>query len=165
MLLPYEDFRSGVFAWANENEQRFRLFWPLAGGWEHWVQAEVAAYIINENSASEILREHQIYTNGQIADWLLNEQTGGNARIAVELKCQRGSDLNGQNFVQDITNDIAKLNGNTLPGGVQGALVGIFYSQGAMQVRDQLQQGFTMQNFRMFNENSAVFVAYKGVDF
>ncbi len=77
MLLPYEDFRSAVFAWADENEERFRLFWPLQGGWEHWVQAEVAAYIINENSASEILREQPIYNNGQVADWLLNEQTGG----------------------------------------------------------------------------------------
>jgi hypothetical protein len=67
--------------------------------------------------------------------------------------------------VQDIANDIIKLNGPNLPPGVQGALVGIFYSQGAMAVANQLTQGFTMQNHRIYNANTGIFVAYKGVDF
>jgi hypothetical protein len=164
-LLPYNTFRTETFNWANANDPRFHLFWPLQGGWEHWVQAEVAAAIINVNSAYEILREQPIYTNGQVCDWLLNEQTGGNSRIAVELKCQRGTDPTAAVFIQDIANDIQKLNGPNLPGGVQGSVVGIFYSNNAMAVAGQLTQGFTMQNHRIFNQNTGIFVAYKGVDF
>jgi hypothetical protein len=161
--LTYNAFRKLLFQWAAQNRERFHLFWPLKGGWEHWVQAEVAAYIIAEDSTYEIEREQAIYTNAQIADWLLNSQIA-DQRIAVELKCQRQSDLDATVFLKGIQDDINKLNANNLPPGVQGAVVGIFFSDPAFKVQDQLKHGFTMQNFYKEDE-SAVFAAYKGVDF
>ncbi len=164
MIIRYENFRNQVFAWANQHQARFKYFWPLNGGWEHWVQAEVAAHIINADSRYEILREQNIYTNNQTADWALNQQTGGDERIAVELKCQRGTDPTGTTFTNDINNDAAKLRGN-LPVGVQTALVGIYYSQGA-QNGIQNNYRFTSQNRERYNNNEiGVFVFRGGVDF
>lgn len=165
MEINYQTFRTQVFNWANQHQARFQYFWPLNGGWEHWVQAEVAAFVLTVNNAYEILREQNIYTNNQTADWALNQQTGGDERIAVELKCQRGTDPNGVTFTNDINDDVAKLRAGNLPVGVQTALVGIYYSQGA---QDGIQDNynFTMQNRRTYNNNEiGVFVFRGGIDF
>lgn len=164
-VIGYATFQREMFAWAEQSYTRFRYFLPLDGGWEYWVQAEVAAFIVNANSSYEIWREPGgLYANNQRPDWGLNLQTGGYERIAVELKCQRGTDLHGSIFFNDIVSDANKLNEGNLPIGVQRCLVGLYFSPQA-QKKILTRYKFTMQNHKLYNQEVGVFVFYGGRDF
>ncbi len=109
MPLSLTDFSAYLGAWAQKYENQFKLYYPLKGGWEAWVQTSVAGYIINDNSTIDILREQLIfYGTQQKVDWLLNDadQSVTN-KIAIELKCQ--SIENQKNFTSGLEADIAKL--------------------------------------------------------
>jgi len=156
-VINYNTFRAAVFGWASNHYGRFQHFYPLDGGWEYWVQAEVAAHIFTLNNTYELLRERNIYQNTQKADWLLNSLTGGNARIAVELKCQRGADLSGSGFARGIAADIRKLEAGNLPRGVTRVVVGIYYSQGP---HNWVRNNFVCNrhNRQTYGNNYGVFV-------
>jgi hypothetical protein len=157
-LISLYTFRTEMFNYAAQNYQKFKYFWPLGGGWEAWVQAEVAAYIVQKDSTYEIAREpRELYNNTQVPDWGLNLQMGGSERIAVELKCQRGRDLDGKTFVNEIRSDAQKLNAGNLPQGVKKLVVGIYYSVGAFDGIRQLHT-LTPQNHNQYGGEVGVFV-------
>lgn len=157
--IDYSTFRTYLFKWAETNKERFKLFWPLKGGWEQWVQAEVAAYILKQNSAYDILREENIYEGSQLrADWVLNRGIDESATIAVELKCQRGSDLEGKEFLIGIESDINKLQ-NLLPGSIGKGVVGIYYSQQAINKIKQQYPGHLHEgNHQIYGGEIGIFM-------
>lgn len=109
MTLSFDQFRTFLEAWALYRRDEFQYYFPLKGGWELWVQADYAAYVLRQDSTYDILREVPIYTDPyQKVDWLFNDQdTDKTKRIAVEIKCQ--SFNNWQAFVPGIEDDINKL--------------------------------------------------------
>ena len=136
MPLSLTDFSAYLGAWAQKYENQFKLYYPLKGGWEAWVQTSVAGYIINDNSTIDILREQLIFYGAQQkVDWLLNDadQSVTN-KIAIELKCQ--SIENQKNFTSGLEADIAKLADANLKVAYRGcrrAVVGICFTSDALQ--------------------------------
>lgn len=119
--------------WCNQRADSFKYYTPLKGGWEAWVQADLSAFILSNDSRYDILREQSIYnTAGQRVDWLFNDNGTVPEKIAVELKCQ--SFENYRAFNRGIDDDIAKLAQNRLKRtyrGCQTAVMGICFEQDA----------------------------------
>lgn len=136
MSLSLEGFGGYLGNWATKYENEFKLYYPLKGGWEAWVQASVAAYIIYHDSTIDILREQLIFNvSQQKVDWLLNDTDQSVAKkIAIELKCQ--SFENQKNFISGLDADIAKLAEANLKQayhGCQRAVVGLCFTEDALQ--------------------------------
>ncbi len=135
MPLSLTDFSVYLGAWARKSENQFKLYYPLKGGWEAWVQASVAAYIINDNSKIDILREQLIfYGTQQKVDWLLNDADPSvTHKIAIELKCE--SIENRKNFASGLEADIAKLAEANLKANYRGcrtAVIGLCFTSAAL---------------------------------
>ena len=136
MPLSLTNFGGYLGAWFQEYEKQFKLYYPLKGGWEAWVQASVAAYIIEDNSTVDILREQLVfYGSQQKVDWLLNDSYQSvDSKIAIELKCQ--SFENEKKFTSGLESDIAKLaeaNLKVVYRGCQTVVVGICFTNAALQ--------------------------------
>ncbi len=134
MPLSATNFGSYLGAWGQMFANQFKLYYPLRGGWEAWVQASVAAFIINDNSTVDILREQMIfYGSQQKVDWLLNDSDERVTRkIAIELKCQ--SFENQKRFTSGLDGDIAKLAQANLKEDYRGCktvVVGVSFTQDA----------------------------------
>jgi hypothetical protein len=109
MILTFDEFAGYVTNWCEIRGKDFKLYFPLKGGWELWVQADFAAYVLAQNNTYDILREVPIYVNRyQRVDWWFNnaDLTITN-KIAIEIKCQ--SFENRDAFVAGVQADIAKL--------------------------------------------------------
>lgn len=136
MSLSLGEFSAYMGKWAEKYRNDFHLYYPLKGGWEAWVQASVAGYIINADSTIDILREQLIfYGSQQKVDWLLNDNDHSVAnKVAIELKCE--SFENRSKFVSGLKGDIAKLaDGKLKPDyrGCQTAVVGLCFTNAALQ--------------------------------
>lgn len=109
MTLTLDDFRKYLEEWALYRRDDFQRFFPLKGGWEAWVQADFAAFVLLKDDRYDVLREVTIYTDPyQKVDWLFNDtDIDKTKRIAVELKCQ--SFNNWEAFIPGIEADILKL--------------------------------------------------------
>lgn len=150
MTIYFDNFANEILQWCTTAAGRFKMFWPLKGGWEAWVQAEVAAYLLHQNSAYDVLREQPIYQNGrQSVDWLLNDSSMSVVnKIAIELKCQ--SLGNSQAFIQGVQHDIVKLNIGNLKPEYQNCQRGMMVIYFDSQARDWVLQN----NFvEIFNNN------------
>ena len=88
--LTVESFITEVKQWMNKriystNEVQSGLL--AQGGWECWVQVELAIWLINRGY--DVVREGKIYQNSyQRADLVLNTNITGVNKIAVEIKCE-----------------------------------------------------------------------------
>ena len=130
MNLSVPNFCELVLAWANENVDRTRLVWPLAGGWEAWAQAEIAGHINMRVAESFVDREPPVYLDGSRADLLINNpfQNGAADLIVVEIKCE--SLRNWRSFVDGLRYDAWKLSGAMRMGlgASRKVVLGLFFS-------------------------------------
>lgn len=109
--LTVDSFIKEVQAWMDKriystNEVQSGLL--AQGGWECWVQVELAIWLINRGY--DVVREGKIYQNSyQRADLVLNTNITGVKKIAVEIKCES---IYSQKYLQLKTyyEDINKLN-------------------------------------------------------
>jgi hypothetical protein len=109
MVISFDGFAEAIIGWCSIKNNQFKQYWPLKGGWEQWVQAEVAAYIISQDTRFDIQREQHIYRQYQKkVDWVCNGLNPDvSTWIAIELKCQ--SHGNANNFIDEVRKDIAKI--------------------------------------------------------
>lgn len=130
MTLTVPNFLQLVHGWANENVERIRHVWPLAGGWEAWAQAEIAGYINARHPQTYIVREPMVYLDDSRADFLVNDpaQNVMADEIVVEMKCE--SLGNWRAFIGGLRFDTWKLNGQMRMGLDSGKKIslGIFFS-------------------------------------
>jgi hypothetical protein len=128
-LLP-RDFLALVQGWADANVGRIRNVWPLAGGWEAWAQAEIAACVNAAAADAWIQREPRVYPDNSRADFLVNDpfQNPPADEIVVEMKCE--SLGNWGAFVDGLRYDVWKLNGamGMGLGPAHKMILGIFFS-------------------------------------
>lgn len=109
MTLTYDQYAALLLEWCGIRGDSFKNYFPLKGGWEAWVQADYAAYVLSWNSTVDILREVPIYVNPrQRVDWLFNNNDVVTSKLAIEIKCQ--SFDNRDAFTAGVGADIAKLN-------------------------------------------------------
>lgn len=145
MPLSPRDFLALVQAWADANVDRIRNVWPLAGGWEAWAQAEIAAFANADDRLIWIMREPRVYPDSSRADFLVNDpfQNPATDEIVVEMKCE--SLRNWGAFVDGLRYDVWKLNGalgmDLAP--AHKIALGIFFSPESQAELAQLQ-GFTI---------------------
>ena len=136
MPLSLTNFSVDLSNWFEMYQDQFKLYYPLKGGWEAWVQASVAGFIINKDSTIDILREQMIFAGSQQkVDWLLNNDSHSIAtKVAIELKCQ--SIGNEKDFTIGLKADIAKLAQENLKVPFKGchtAVVGICFTPDAYE--------------------------------
>lgn len=110
MTLTYDQYAELLLRWCEFRGDSLKNYFPLKGGWEAWVQADYAAFVLSWNSTVDILREVPIYVNRrQRCDWLFNNTDPTvTQKIAIEIKCQ--SFDNRDAFTAGVGEDIAKLN-------------------------------------------------------
>ena len=110
MTLTYDQYAELLLRWCEFRGDSLKNYFPLKGGWEAWVQADYAAFVLTWNSTVDILREVPIYVNRrQRCDWLFNNTDPTvTQKIAIEIKCQ--SFDNRDAFTAGVGEDIAKLN-------------------------------------------------------
>lgn len=80
-----------IHDWAQERAEQtkaFQFFWPLKGGWEAWIQVDLTAYAISQDSTIDILREQLIFNSEERVDILVNNLEEGQLPIAVEIKTE-----------------------------------------------------------------------------
>ena len=71
--ITVEQFKGYNQDWGKLRNNQFKYNWTVHGGWEGWIQVDLVAYILSEDSTIEILREQPIYTNPRKrVDLLLN---------------------------------------------------------------------------------------------
>jgi len=103
-----------IYNWAEQNASRIRSKWPLKGGYEAWFQAEIASFIVEQDSTIRVLRECRIYENGQRADLLINsdeiEYPAILPAISIPVEIKADSFLNHNMFLTGVKDDIEKLN-------------------------------------------------------
>jgi hypothetical protein len=109
MILTYDQYASFLIDWCSSRGPSFKYYFPLKGGWELWVQADFAAFVLAKDSTYDILREVNIYTDVyQRVDMLFNENAPlVTDKIAIEIKCQ--TLLSQNDFIAGVGADIAKL--------------------------------------------------------
>lgn len=113
MNINFNDFATGVTQWCEQRSPFFRDLWVLHGGWEAWIQADLAAFLLKKNTTYDILREQSVYQNNrQKVDWLFNDSGMEIQKILIELKAQ--SFRNAQNFIPGMQSDIDKLRENNV---------------------------------------------------
>ena len=130
MTLTYDQFRTFLEQWALYRRDEFQYYFPLKGGWEQWVQADYAAYVLRQSSTFDILREVAVYQNPyQRVDWLFNNDDMDVAKkIAVEIKCQ--SFNNWDAFIAGVQADMEKVDQDNLADEFQGCttvVMGIYF--------------------------------------
>lgn len=106
--ITVDGFVTGTIQWAQARNQQFRFNWPVKGGWESWVQVDLTAYLLAQESTLEILREQRIYTGLQKVDLLLNTDQATDDQIPVEIKAESFENRMDP-FVQGVRDDIEKL--------------------------------------------------------
>jgi hypothetical protein len=135
-MITYDQYANFLLEWCKFRGDSLKNYFPLKGGWEAWVQADYAAYVLSYDSTVDILREVPIYNNAQQrCDWLYNN-TSVNVtdKIAIEIKCQ--SFDNRDAFTAGVAADIAKLNQNNIRPSFktcQTGVLGLFFTNEAKQ--------------------------------
>lgn len=148
--MNYEQFINYLSGWCAYRADFFKYLWPLKGGWEAWVQADFAAYIISTESffpdieTIPIQREYPI--NNQRIDLFFGQAPENG--LFVEIKCQ--SFGNWDNFKTGLTDDankLVELQNVAAQSNVQiaTALIGIGFEQIALE--NMLSQGFQLVHF------------------
>lgn len=113
-IIALDNFIGSVMNWATQNATRFQYFWPLKGGWEGWIQAEISAYILQQDNTIEILREQHIYENPRKSlDLLLNSLEASYNQILIEIKAE--SFENRDAFIVGVEDDLNKLENERRP--------------------------------------------------
>ncbi len=143
-VLTVLDFKQLLQQWCELNNDQFNLYWPLIGGWEPWVQASYAAFVIHAYPTTNILREQHIYQNTfQRVAWLANDTAMEITHtIAAEIKCQ--STENRNNFTAALDNDLSKMDETNIAPKYKGCVricAGIAFENRARQW--MLDHGFT----------------------
>lgn len=88
--LTVESFITEVKQWMykriySTNEVQSGLL--AQGGWERWVQVELATWLINRGY--DVVRESKIYRKNYLrADLVVNSNITDTQKIAVEIKCE-----------------------------------------------------------------------------
>lgn len=103
------DFKTAVRNWSMSETKRIADMQILRGGWEVWVQCELAAYLLRQESRLEVQRESYVYGGRKRADLLLNGDHPVGQRVIVEIKVMRASEFEKAAFTQDVQDDVAKL--------------------------------------------------------
>lgn len=111
MKIDRDAFVDILLAWFHARGARppgFKPYWPVRGGWEAWIQVEIAAAILNRDPTADVQREVSIFTAPrERVDLLLNGGEPSPATLAVELKAQ--SFYNRTTFVAGALADVEKL--------------------------------------------------------
>ncbi len=105
-----DQFVNATINWATARNGQFKFNWPVKGGWEAWIQVDLTAFILSQDSTIEILREQPIYTNSRKqVDLLLNTTLETDDQIPVEIKAE--SFENRMNpFINGVQKDLNRLN-------------------------------------------------------
>ena len=109
--LTVDSFIKEVQAWMNKRiystyEVNSGLL--AQGGWECWVQVELAMWLINRGY--DVVRESKIYRNNYLrADLVVNSNIKDVKKIAIEIKCET---IYSQEYTElkKYSTDIDKLN-------------------------------------------------------
>ncbi|MET7361656.1 hypothetical protein ABZS76_24835 [Streptomyces sp. NPDC005562] len=138
-----DQFKNVVRAWAVEETKRIARMQILRGGWEVWVQCELAAFLLAQESTLEVQRESYVYGGKKRADLLLNgNHPTASQRIIVEIKVMRASEYERAQFVEDILDDVAKLRDGlkAVHKGAQLIVLGLYFDANA-----PIPPGFTTE--------------------
>lgn len=152
-----------IYNWAEQNASRIRSKWPLKGGYEAWFQAEIASFMVEQDSTIKVLREWSIYGTGRRVDLLINSDeivypdpaTLPVISIPVEIKAD--SFLNHNTFLTGVSEDIEKLN----------ILRGSWNHECIMLVitfDDGVVQALTVRGFSPIFSNTEVCICYKSIN-
>ena len=76
-----------VVQWAASRNCAFKHYWPVKGGWEGWIQVDLAASILKADNSIHVLRDQPIYCTNDRVDLLLNASSLGK-QVAMEIKAQ-----------------------------------------------------------------------------
>lgn len=125
MTITYDQYAELLIRWCKFRGDSLKNYFPLKGGWEAWVQADYAAYVLEWDSTVDILREVPIYKNGrQRVDWLFNNTDPAVAKkMAIEIKCQ--SFDNRDAFTAGVAADALKLAQDNLNPAFQTCQTGV----------------------------------------
>jgi len=135
MVITYDQYAAYLLNWCEYRGNEFRYYFPLKWGWEAWVQADYAAFVLRQDSTVDILREESIYTDPyQRVDLLINNNAPAvPQKIAIEIKCQ--TFLGRNTFVNGIASDISKLAQNKISTpyfrGCQTGVLGLYFTEEA----------------------------------
>lgn len=108
--------------WENERLVRLpaeKLPFFSQGGWEGWLQVELAMYFTGANY--NVVREQHAYNDNRRADLVFNNQIPGVADIVVEIKCESINVEKAEDFCWKVLVDEFKL--STLPNGKCGLML------------------------------------------
>lgn len=142
VAITVDQFIDHVIAWAQDRAVQFKFNWPVKGGWEGWIQVDLTAYLLNIDSAYEILREQPIYADPrQRVDLLLNASMGGDCVIPVEIKAESFENRMGP-FISGTKNDIRKLNDdrNTDYSETTCVMISIPFSQESLKAISEIEE-------------------------
>jgi hypothetical protein len=76
--------------YMSDNFDRVTRACSSPGGWEKWLQTELAIWIVQKDSTYDVWRERHVYIDNQYSvDFLFNDDSEhGSIPLLVELKCQ-----------------------------------------------------------------------------
>jgi hypothetical protein len=91
-----KDFTQVITGYIQAQPDRIVSAFASRGGWEKWLQAELAAVLVNTDHTYDFSREERVYQNAnQTVDFLFNGpgKDNPNARVdgntmLIELKCE-----------------------------------------------------------------------------
>ena len=78
---------SRIFQWAQSKRGEIERAFRMKGGWEAWLQVELALWLEEQADTASIVREQHVYSDSSLAVDLLVKTTSG-TRSMFELKCE-----------------------------------------------------------------------------
>ncbi|MFI5527251.1 hypothetical protein ACIA8O_01720 [Kitasatospora sp. NPDC051853] len=162
--LDLGQFLRSTREWAGRRTRQFAHNCLVNGGWEGWVQVDLTAAILGQDSTVHIVREAGVYPGGGRADLLVNSNPSSLPdQILVEIKAQ--SLYNGDGFIDGVKDDMAKITGGLKPGLAVGdrVVLACAFAEVAPKVLDLEVNG--QRPFRVLwrsPDNALCYAVYRG---
>ncbi|KAF7508645.1 hypothetical protein GJ744_009037 [Endocarpon pusillum] len=81
------DTAQDIYYWAKSKRNEIELAFNMKGGWEAWLQVELALWLGTKPNVASVMREQHVYTDGSQAVDLIVTNTN-DVRNMIELKCE-----------------------------------------------------------------------------
>ena len=76
-----------IFKWAQGKQDQINRAFRMKGGWEGWLQVELALWLEGKPETASVVREQHVYSSSsQAVDLLVTSKSG--TRHMIELKCE-----------------------------------------------------------------------------
>lgn len=102
----YEQVRAFIDDEINQDKIKFMA--KACGGWERWLQMELAYWIAKDFEGYSVALESREYTDDALrADMMITRQRWHDEKNVVELKCEQAN-ADPKRFVKSVLSDIQK---------------------------------------------------------